>query len=260
MNTSVRSADRTMAIFEAFEKVRKPMQLREIAEHCDLPASTCHALVQTLIKRGYLYTMGRRKELYPSVRLLTMAQTIAETDPFIARMTEDLERLSIECGETITVGKQQGDAVLYLYALEGPRAIRYGAKAGQYRAMHSTALGKALLSQLDPAALRAWVEARDFERITRKTITSRSRLLQEIEEGRERGYFTATEEQAEDLSAIAVPLDHPAETLALSLTGPTQRMLPMAEKFSRMLLRIKQEFEGRGVRPKPLARRASNTT
>src|SRR6185436_9912111 len=115
MNAPVRSADRAVMIFEAFGAAKRQLTLREIAAHCDLPVSSCHALVQTLLQRGYLYTFGRRKELYPNRRLLGLAQTIVDNDPFIARFSADLEALRDECQETVTVGKRQGDVLQYIY-------------------------------------------------------------------------------------------------------------------------------------------------
>ena len=208
-----------------------------------MPPSTCHALVQTLLKRGYLSTIGQRKELYPSRRLLAVGTTIDENDPFLSRIAPVLESLRDECGETVTVGKRQGDQVLYLYALDGQRAVRYAAKAGDFRALHSTALGKALLSCAEPQALRGWLKAQKLNRVTDKTITSVARLAQEIDEGRKRGFFVARGEQAEDLTAVAVPVMRHGEALGVALAGPASRIDPVIDRFGTRLLRVKDELE-----------------
>lgn len=243
MNKPVRSADRTLAIFEAFAAAGRQLQLREIAERCDLPLSTCHALVQTLLKRGYLYTIGRRKELYPNARLLKLAETITANDPFISHISENLQRLCRECAETVTVGKRQGDEVLYLFACEASQPIRYAAKVGEHRSLHSTALGKALLSEMDPQELKDWLATHALKKITAKTITTNRKLLQEVEEGRMKGYFIASGEQADDLTTVAVPLKHHTEPLAISITGPTHRVLPMLDDLGKKLLSVKKEIE-----------------
>jgi DNA-binding IclR family transcriptional regulator len=243
MNASVRSADRTLAIFETFALLGRQLQLRELAELCEMPASTCHGLVQTLLNRGYLYTLGQRKELYPSRRLLTLGRAIEAGDPFLSRVAGVLEALRDDCGETVTVGKRQADRVLYLYALDGPRAIRYAAQAGDLRALHSTALGKALLSSIDSSSLRQWLKGRELQAVTSRTITSPARLMREIAQGRERGFFVARGEQAEDLTAVAVPVLRHDEVLGLSLAGPASRIDPLAERLGAHLLRVKRELE-----------------
>ncbi len=243
MNGQVKSAARTLAIFEAFAEGRGALQLREIASICKMPVSTCHGLVQTLLERGYLYTLGQRREIYPNRRLLTLATTIDERDPFLSRMAPVLEKLRDDFGETVTVAKRHGDRVLYLNALEGSRAIRYAARAGEFRAMHSTALGKAMLSCLEPAQLRAWLKGRSLPRVTAKTVCSAAELTRQLETGRQRGYFMAIGEQAEDLTAIAVPVMRHGEPLAVSLTGPSARMKSELKRYAGRLLQVRHGLE-----------------
>ncbi|MSP98229.1 MAG: IclR family transcriptional regulator [Betaproteobacteria bacterium] len=219
------------------------MTLREIATHCDLPVSSCHALIQTLLQRGYLYTLGRRKELYPNRRILSLAQTIAGHDPFLARISGELEALRDQCGETVTVGKRQGDVLQYIYALDTPRAIRYSARLGDFRPLHSTASGKALLSVMGKEELGRWFDENLLKAITPKTITSRQKLLKNIEAGRSRGYFLAFGEHAEDLDVVSVPIMLHNDVVVVSLAGPSNRMRPAIEKFASRLLALKKKLE-----------------
>jgi DNA-binding IclR family transcriptional regulator len=243
MNTSVRGADRALMIFEAFAAMRRQLTLREIAGHCDLPVSSCHALVQTLLQRGYLYTLGRRKELYPNWKLLSLAQRIVEHDPFLARFSADFEALRDQCGETVTVGKRQGDALQYIHTLDCTRPIRYTVKPGDTRPLHSTASGKALLSVLTREELEHWLEARPLKAITPKTVTSRQRLLKDIQAGRARGYFLASGEHSEDLDVIAVPVLLHNDVITVALAGPTHRMRPAIPGFAARLLALKKKLE-----------------
>lgn len=243
MTQSVRSADRTLAIFEAFERAQGELTLGELSEMCDTPLSTCHSLVQTLLKRGYLYSIGKRKTLYPTGRLLKLAKTVATHDPFISRVAHILEALADQTGETITLGKRQGDQVLYVDAIDGTQAIRYAAHPGEYRPLHATALGKALLSDMQPEEFQAWLSKQRFEKMSPNTIVSKMKLSAEVIEGRERGYFTANGELVNDLSSIAVLLKRSMEPLALSITGPTQRMQPLLKDFGQHLMATKRKIE-----------------
>jgi len=243
MTSSVRSADRTLAIFEAFEQAQGSLTLGELAEMCDTPLSTCHSLVQTLLKRGYLYSIGKRKALYPTGRLLKLARNVATHDPFISRVAHVLEALADQTGETITLGKRQGDSVLYVDAIDGTQAIRYAAHPGEYRPLHATALGKALLSEMQTDEFQEWLSKQRLEKISVNTIVSKVKLAAEIEEGRERGYFIASGEIVDDLTSVAVPLRRSMEPLALSITGPTQRIQPLLKDLAKHLLATKQQIE-----------------
>ncbi len=243
MNATVRSADRALMIFEAFEAAKCQLTLRDLATRCDLPVSSCHGLVQTLLQRGYLYSIGGRKELYPNSRIYSLAKTIVENDPFISRFSADLEALRNETNETVTVGKRHGDGLRYIYTLDSLRPVRYAAKPGDIRALHSTANGKAILSMMSSEEFGQWVDARVLEPMTPRTITTKEGLFQDLEQGRERGYFIAAGEYSTDLDAIAVPVELHNDFITISLAGPTQRVAPLLSDFAQRLLAIKQKLE-----------------
>ena len=56
----VKTADRTLEVFELFAQERQPLSLSDIARLLQIPISSCHDLVRTLQARGYLYELGPR--------------------------------------------------------------------------------------------------------------------------------------------------------------------------------------------------------
>ncbi len=80
----VRTAERTFGLFEVFEKIRQALNLSEIAKAMGLPLSTCHGLVGTLLERGYMYSLSQKKSLYPTRKILHLAENIVAHDPVIA--------------------------------------------------------------------------------------------------------------------------------------------------------------------------------
>lgn len=231
-----KSAERTLAIFEAFEVLKRAATLRELAEACDIPVSTCHSLVHTLINHQYLYQTSRRKDLYPTRRILDLAANIVAHDPFLERMSPVLEALRHETQETIILGKRQKDQILYIEVLESPQTIRYSSRAGALKALHSTCIGKVMLGSLKPADLTAWLRAHPLPKVTTNTITTQARLLEELREGARVGFYTTRGENVADVTAIAVPLRVNDELLGLAVAGPSHRMdLQFAEHVSRLL-------------------------
>ena len=87
--SAVKSAERTLRIFEAFAQARS----------VDIPVSACHALVRKLAALGYLYEIGPRRGYYPTLRWLDYARVIARHDPLIERMTPLMEDLARASGE-----------------------------------------------------------------------------------------------------------------------------------------------------------------
>lgn len=230
-----KSSARTLAILEAFESKRRPLTLRELAEHCEIPVSTCHALVHTLLDLSYLHQVNRRKELYPTRRILDLAATIITHDPFLSRVAPILEQLRTETQETVILGKRQKDQILYLEVLESPQTIRYSSRAGELKPLHSTSIGKVMLGALKPAELRAWLSKQSLPKVTASTITSRKRLIENLNKGTQLGYFTTKGENVLDTMAVAVPVWVSNELLGLTVAGPIHRM---DENFDKQLSRL----------------------
>nr|WP_145550156.1 IclR family transcriptional regulator [Variovorax boronicumulans] len=218
------AVDRVIDIFEAFHRTRGPLSLTELAAAAHIPKSSCHALVHTLVARGYLYTLEHPRALYPTQRLLGLAHGLAAGDPFLEHVLPALEDLRDRSMETVILGKRQGERVVYLHVLEGLHAIRYSARAGDLKPLHASAIGKALLGAQKEAALRAWADGQMLARITPSTITQPGRLVADLLQSRRAGYFETHGENVEDVWAVAAFLQVGRDTLAIGLAGPRHRM------------------------------------
>jgi IclR family acetate operon transcriptional repressor len=233
--TAVRSADRTLMLFEAFETSGRPLVLSELAEKMDIPISSCHGIVQTLMQRGYLYSVGTRKNIYPTRKLLVMADAIVGKDPILEMIEPTLRRLRDDTQETVIVGKRQGDEIIYLAVFEGLHAIRYTAKAGDFKPLHSTSIGKALLGTLAKDALDAWLDENQLSSVTTSTLSERGKLERDLARGRERGYFVTHGENVVDVSAIAVTVSLSQETLGIAVAGPNHRLQGQQAQIAQQL-------------------------
>jgi IclR family transcriptional regulator, acetate operon repressor len=221
---AVTAVERTLDIFETFLKMQRPMSLTDLAEVTGIPKSSCHAIVGTLAARGYLYSLTRPRSLYPTRRLFDLGREILDKDPFIDRVMPMLERVRDASRETVILGKRQGDAVIYLQVVESPHSIRYSAKPGEFKPLHSSSIGKALLGSLKEPELRAQVAARPLPAVTGATLTDPEVLVDDILESRRRGYFVTRGENVPDVWAVSAFLSVNSETLAIAIAGPRHRM------------------------------------
>jgi len=221
---NVTAIDRVIDIFEAFRLSQRPLSLTELSEAVGMPKSSCHAIVGTLAARGYLYTLSRPRSLYPTKRLFDLARDILDKDPFIERTAALLERLRDTTRETVILGKRQVDTVVYLQVIEGLHSIRYAAKPGDIKPLHSSSIGKAMLGSLKEAELRDWVAGRELPSVTGATIIDRDRLLDDVLQSRRAGYFQTRGENVSDVWAVAAFLRINQETLGVAVAGPRNRM------------------------------------
>lgn len=233
---SVTGVGRVLDVLEAFEHSQKPMSLTDLAEFTGIPKSSCHAIVGTLTARGYLYSLTRPRALYPTRRLYDLAVETQAHDPFAQRATPLLERLRDSSCETVILGKRQGEAVIYLQVFEGPHPIRYSAKPGQFKPLHSSAIGKALLGSLKEAELRQQLSSGSFPRVTPATITDPDTLIADVLDGRRRGYFVTRGENVLDVWAVSALLSVQSEMLAVAIAGPRHRMERCVIELAQLLL------------------------
>ncbi|MGB6113545.1 MAG: IclR family transcriptional regulator [Comamonas sp.] len=233
---TVPAIDRVIDIFEAFQSSRQPLSLTELAEVVQVPKSTCHAIVGTLTARGYLYTLSRPRALYPTRRMYDVMSDISANDPFIRRATPVLERLRDATRETVILGKRQGGSVIYLQVIEGLHSIRYSAKPGEFKPMHSSSIGKALLGSMKEKELRTWLDGRALKAVTATTKVDHEALVQDVLASRKAGYFVTRGENVSDVWAVATFISVHGETLAVAVAGPRHRMETSVEEMARLLI------------------------
>ncbi|MBV7485840.1 IclR family transcriptional regulator [Bordetella sp. BOR01] len=234
--TNVTAIERLLDIYEAFQASQRPLSLTEVAELAGLPKSTCHAIVGTLIARGYLYSLTRPRALYPTRRMFDVTRDIVEKDPFVERITPVLERLRDTSRETVILGKRQGNAVVYLQVVESAHSIRYSARPGEIKPLHSSSIGKAMLGCMKDPELQAWLHDRPLQGVTRATLTEPPALLADIQQGRRLGYFQTRGESVDDVWAMAASLVLNKETFAIAVAGPKHRMEGAMAECARLLV------------------------
>jgi len=241
------SPERMLAIFETFERERRPLSLKELSDLCRIPASTCHNLVHMLLKHSYLYQTGQRKDFYPTRRLYDMGATILASDLVLQRLMPVMEGLRDTTGETIILGKRQKDHVVYLEVLESPQVIRYSARPGDTKPLHSTCIGKTVLSALDEAEARRLLDDCPPFRVTPQTITSVAGLLEDLAHGREAGFFTTRGENVADVTALAAPIPINDELFGLAVAGPSHRVDPGFDTVARALKAAQASLLEQGI-------------
>ncbi len=240
---SVKSAERTLQMLEAFAQACEPLPLSELARRMAIPVSACHGLVRTLTARGYLYELGPRRGYYPTLRWLEKARLIAAHDPIAERVTPLLERLCDETGETVLLGRQLGESVIYLVVIESRNSIRYSARVGDLKPMHSSSAGKTLLAAMPRLERDALLGGARLARFTPNTITSRAALEKELAEGQARGWYATRGENVADVHAVAAPVRLGGQVHAVVIAGPGQRVDAALEAHVRRLLRTCKAIE-----------------
>lgn len=233
---SVKAAARTFDLLEAFAVERRALSLSQLAKLLNVPVSSCHQLVGTLEARGYLYTVGRRRQIYPTGKILGIARAIVAHDPWMIHAVPQLQELRTQTRETVLLGKRQGRHVIYLMVEEGTEAIRFTASVGDRKPLHLSSLGMALLGSLgDHQRDELLAEMEERYRTTTFALNEAT-VTRELAIGRERGWYVLQGGREFDVMAIGISFEISGESFAIGVAGPLQRVVPAKGSFAAALL------------------------
>ena len=191
--------------------------------------------MRTLQQRGYVYVLNERKRVYPTRRLSAIAEAIARHDPILERLTPILTRLSRSTGETVLLGRRQGDRVIYLEVVEAQQTIRYSATPGDGKPLHASAIGKSMLGAMADADRKQLLRRLKLTRVTPATITDKAALEADIAAGKARGYFITRGENVAEVMAVAVARDIGGEPYGIAIAGPIGRIEARLEPLAKAL-------------------------
>lgn len=216
----VKSVARVFDLLELIADAGGDVTLSELATSADLPLPTIHRLLRTLVSLGYARQLAnRRYALGP--RLVRLGEVANRKFGQIAM--PQLKDLVSRLGETANLATIDGDRVIYVSQAPSPHAMRMFTEVGRRSYLHSTGVGKAILSQLSDDAVRDIIARTGTPRDTERSIDSLDALLADLALTRERGYAIDDGEQEIGVRcyAMAVP-DMPVAT-AVSVSLPTAR-------------------------------------
>jgi DNA-binding IclR family transcriptional regulator len=246
----VKSAVRTVELLE-FLAARQdnPARIREICAALDMPRSSAHALLRTLVTQGWVRTDASGALYGIGINALLVGTSYLDSDPYLPMITPFLDELRADLDETFHLGRLDGTDVVYLATRESKQYLRSSNRVGRRLPAYATALGKALLAERFGGDRDDHVPA-EFEPLTAHTLRHRSVLFEQLEEARIRGYATDDQENTVGLRCFAVALRYtsPAQD-ALSASVPIGRLTPEREREIVEALRTAGDKVSRVVRP-----------
>lgn len=210
MNSSVKSAERTLDILELFALHQEPLRLREVAAELDIPKSSALMLLRTLERRGYLHREDERYRLDPvwqgdgigpggwagglTMRLIRVAEPVMQD--LVARLEE-----------TAVLGVPTSDNDVRVVAnLMSPLAVRYDRSRKTVIPAYCTALGQAMLAFQPEEEIERYIVGCRFEPMTDRTISDPEQFRERLAQIRQRGWAVNLEERFIGAVGIAVPI------------------------------------------------------
>jgi DNA-binding IclR family transcriptional regulator len=234
-----RTISRVAAILESAAAAPDGVTLTDMATLLRAPKSSIHQLLAGLLAVGYLIEHRGRYVTAPGLpALLTAAYVPSLEDLARPAMTA----LRDEFDESVMLGVQAGDSIVYVDTVESRQPVRYSAPLRERRLLHPSSMGKLYLADLDPGQLDAYIRAHDIE------PAREARLRQDVDAVRSEGVGYNREETFAGVTAAAAGIRDSDGVLAacMSIAGPTSRVEPrlaaMAEAIRGACDRVSAEF------------------
>jgi len=243
-NEGLSSVRKAFDVLKAL-KEQDGMRVSEVSEELDMPMSTAHSHLSTLVDlefatmEGDIYIVGTAAlELGEYIKYRRRGDRLAE------KYTQQLRR---ETGyRTVYMIEEHGRGV-YLHTDSGEHPSWEHERAGEREPLHTVAAGKAILAELPKRRADEIVDERGLVERTGNTITDRDELETELEEIRERGYALNDEENIEGVRAIGAAV-HGRDGRVIgsfSVSGAANRMTgdEFRTQIPETVLAVTNEYE-----------------
>ena len=200
----IQSVDRAIRVLVALQGGRR-MTLSELAGRLELPASTVHGIVRTLVGHGMVVQEhgSGRYQLGPAV--LRLGNVYLDTLELRSRAIPWAEDLARRSGCAVRTGVLVLEDVVIIHHQPRPDGSRQMPEVGIVIPAHSSALGKAMLAFDDEAASRMLATA-PLRSMTGDTITSPDELKKQLAEISSSGLAYEQDEAVLGECALAGPV------------------------------------------------------
>ena len=212
--------DRASALLIHILESSTPPLLSELSRTYEIPKSTTSRMLSALERQG-LIRRDRTGAFIAGDVLTQFARSQNHDSVLVARMHSVLEKLALSTGETSNLAVASSGEMKLIDQVDSHYLLGATNWIGKTIPYHASALGKVLL-----AYGAATIPLGKLERLTSKTITTRPRLLVELENVRKKGYAIIIDELEEGLVAVAAPIreDDGRVVGAISISGPSARL------------------------------------
>lgn len=193
-----------LRVIQSFDDEHARMTASEVAERAELTRTAARRYLLSLAHFGFAGSDGKHFWLTPKV--LRLGHSYLESARLPRLVQPFIQRVSMQCGETVNVSVLDGHEVVYVARSNPPRLVSIGYHVGARAPAHVVTPGIAMLSALDDAALERWIAEHDFTGFTSHTVTDPDRFRANVRAARALNYWMTDQQLDLGLRGIAMAL------------------------------------------------------
>ncbi|WP_406471108.1 IclR family transcriptional regulator [Streptomyces sp. NBC_01615] len=231
--TLITSVRRAFSLLEAVGAHENGVPAKQLARETGLPLATAYHLLRTMVHDGYVrklddggFVLGDKLETL---------HTTGRGQALLSRVRPTLAALRDELTTAAYLTFYEEGEIRVAEIVDGPRAPRVDLWVGFEDAGHATALGKAVLRELDDSSREDYLSRHHLADLTPRTITSRPELLRRLDSSPLAPAVTDLEEYALGTVCVAVPV-YSGDTLgSLGVSMPASRLAQLEDVLERLI-------------------------
>lgn len=222
--TRIQALDRALDVLDQLA-MGGGQTLSELAATLDQSPATVYRILTTFAARGMAETDPTDQSWHVGATAFRTGSAFLRRTSLVERARPVMRHLMETTGETANLGIERGDQVLFLSQVETHETIRAFFPPGTLSPLHSSGIGKALLS-VAPTPRVARLMAQNPTAFTETTITDAATMIANLTEARARGYAHDDEERTMGMRCLAAPIlnVHGEAVAGISVSGPTHRL------------------------------------
>lgn len=203
---SIKSAERTLALFELFSSKQRPLTVGEITKFLNIPQPSVTMLLRNLIALGYLEQDRYARTYAPTIRIAFLGSWIHQAYVQDRQLEWRLNQLFSAVEETTFIGIQNGLHVQYILFIKSESPQRFDVQARMARPLAVSAVGKALLSLKSDDEIKKLVHGANVDASDSRFRVNPQALIAELTDVRSRGYAETCGEVSDGIATIAMPV------------------------------------------------------
>jgi IclR family pca regulon transcriptional regulator len=193
-----------LKVIECFDDQHPRRTPSEVGEATGITRTAARRYLLSLVHYGYAETDGRHFWLTP--RVLRLGHSYLEAARLPRLVQPFIQRISMQCGETVNFSVLDGHEVVYLARSNPPRLVSIGYHVGARMPAHAVTPGIAILSTFPESRVNEWIAEHEFSSFTAATVTDAERFREHLRSARALGYWMTEAQVEPGLCGIAMPL------------------------------------------------------
>jgi IclR family transcriptional regulator, KDG regulon repressor len=185
---SIKSAERTLAIFEMFSVRQETLTVGDVSKYLDIPQPSVSMLLKNLANLGYLEYDATRRRYAPTLRVALLNSWLLDRYKGTAQFVPVLKSLLDGLQETVFIGMQNRAAAQYILVMTPRNRESLLITSGMHRSLTCSAMGRILLSMKDEAELHRWIRRCNAESADPRFRVNEGAYLDLIANDRRNGF------------------------------------------------------------------------